>query len=113
LPNPIAKMMQENTLDATMITKVLPPLDRNDGTTAHVHFKEVPGSKAHSIWVSAREDGRGAINMTPRGAKDGMLVRGLRPGKFYFWVTYTDAAGKVSKPSATASMELKDTFGEK
>jgi hypothetical protein len=52
--------------------------------------------------------------MAPGGAKSGVLIRDLRPKvPFYFWVTYRDAAGKMSKPSAAATATLVDTFGEK
>jgi len=50
----------------------------------------------------------------PGGAKSGVLIRDLRPKvPFYFWVTYRDAAGKWSKPSAAMTATLVDTFGEK
>jgi hypothetical protein len=114
LPNPIADHQKDSTLEPTAITKLEPPLDRNDGTTVHVHFKEVPGAAHYQIWVCTRPDGRGAVNMTPGGAKSGVLIRDLRPKvSFYFWVTYRDAAGKWSKPSAAMTATLADTFGEK
>ena len=114
LPNPITDLQKDGILAATTITKVEPPLDRNDGTTVHVHFKEVSGAKGYQVWVGTRPDGRGAVNMTPGGAKSGVVVRELRPKvPFYFWVTYRDAAGKASKPSAVATVTLVDTFGEK
>src|SRR5262249_25343748 len=114
LPNPIVQLEKDGTLERTAITELKPPLDRNDGTTVHVHFKEVPAAKTYSVWVSAHPDGRGAINMTPGGAKSGGLLYQLRPGlKFYFWVTYQDAQGKTSKPSLVASATLVDTFKEK
>jgi hypothetical protein len=66
------------------------------------------------VWVGAHADGRGAVNMTPAGAKGGALVQGLRPAvKFYFWVTYQDAQGKMAKPSAPATATLVDEFKEK
>ena len=86
---------------------------RDDGTTVHVHFKAVPGAAKYFVWVSAHADGRGAINMTPAGATSGGLVRGLRPGKFHFWVGYQDAQGKAGKPSPMAATTLVDTFKEK
>lgn len=113
LPNPIAKLQNEGEHEPTSILKLEPPLDRNDGTTAFVHFKPVEGAKSYSVWVSARPDGRGAVNMTPRGATSGVQIRGLRPGKFYFWVTYVGADGKPSKPSPVSEITLVDTFGEK
>ncbi len=114
LPNPIAELQRTGVSPATAITKLEPPLERNDGTLVHVHFKEASGAKQHFVWVSAHPDGRGAVNLTPGGAKSGALVRGLRPAlKFYFWVTYLDAQGKISKPSPAASATLVDAFKEK
>jgi hypothetical protein len=114
LPNPIADLQKDGTLAATTVTKLEPPLDRNDGTTVHVHFKEMPGAVGYQVWVGTRPDGRGAVNMTPGGAKPGALIRDLRPKvPFYLWVTYRDAGGKVSKPSAPATVMLADTFAEK
>jgi hypothetical protein len=114
LPNPIAEMKRDGVGPATAITQLQPPLERNDGTLVHVHFKEVPGARAHHVWVSAHADGRGAVNLTPGGAKSGVPVTGLRPAlKLYFWVSYQDAAGKTSKPSEAASAVLVDAFKEK
>jgi hypothetical protein len=114
LPNPIAQMQREGVGAATTIAKLEPPLERNDGTLIHVHFKDVPGAKQYHVWVSAHADGRGAVDMTPGGAKSGDLVRGLRPAlKLYFWVSYLDGTGKPSKPSAPASATLVDAFKEK
>ncbi len=114
LPNPIAQMKRDGVGPATAITKLQPPLERNDGTLVHVHFNEVPGAKAYHVWVSAHADGRGAVNLTPGGAKSGVVVRELRPAlKLYFWVTYQDAAGKTSRPSEAVSAVLVDAFKEK
>jgi hypothetical protein len=114
LPNPITAMAREGTVAPTAITKLAPPLERNDGTAVHVHFREVPGAKLYHVWVSAHADGRGAVNLTPGGAKSGMLVGGLRPAlRLFFWVTYQDTAGKSSKPSEVTSAVLVDAFSEK
>ena len=68
----------------------------------------------YQVWVSTHPDGRGAVNMTPGGARPGVVVRELRPRvQFYFWVAYKDSAGKTSKPSTAATATLVDTFGEK
>jgi hypothetical protein len=92
----------------------VPPIERNDGTAVHVHFNEVPKAKQYFVWVSAHADGRGAVNLTPAGAKSGDLVGGLRPAlPFYFWVSYLDEQMKPSKPSPVATATLKDTFAEK
>jgi hypothetical protein len=114
LPNPIAEMQKTGAGAPTMLTRLEPPLERNDGTQVHVHFKEVPGAGKYFVWVSAHPDGRGAVNLTPGGTRNGALVAGLRLAlPFYFWVAYTDEKGKVSKPSAPLSATLKDTFAEK
>jgi hypothetical protein len=113
LPNPIATMAKEGKAAAVQITKLVPPLQHNDGTAIHVHFKEAAGGRKHFIWVGVRPDGRGAVNMTPGGAKSGERVGGLRPAlPFYFWVTYQDASGQHSRPSPAATASLKNTFSQ-
>jgi hypothetical protein len=114
LPNPIARMQKEGKAEPTAITKLAPPLEYNDGTPVHVYYKEVSGAKAHHVWVSAHADGRGAVNLTPQGAKSGVRVAGLRPGvAFYFWVTYVDGQGQPSRPSAPVTATLVDTFQQR
>jgi hypothetical protein len=114
LPNPIAEFEKNGVGPATQLVKLAPPLERNDGTLVHAHFTEAAGAKQHFVWVSAHADGRGAVNMTPGGAKSGVLVQGLRPAlPFYFWITYTDDKGKMSKPSKVMSATLVDMFQEK
>jgi len=114
LPNPIAVLQREGVGAPVAITKLEPPLERNDGTLVHVHFREAAGAANHFIWVSAHTDGRGAVNMTPGGCKNGVLVPGLRPAiPFYFWVVYQDKKGAMSKPSAAATATLVDMFKEK
>lgn len=119
LPNPIAEMAlsgvgEDGVSAPTQIVKLEPPLEHNDGTRVHVHFKEVAGAKNHFVWVSAHADGRGALNMTPGGTKSGSLVAGLRPGiRFYFWVTHQNGTGMMSRPSAPASTTLVNSFLEK
>jgi hypothetical protein len=114
LPNPIAEMQRDGQGTAPTITRLEPPAEHNDGTKARIFFQEAPSAKAHFVWVSAHADGRGAVNLTPAGARSGVLLTGLRPGlKSYFWVTYRDAMGKMSKPSRPGSITLIDTFNEK
>lgn len=114
LPNPIVALEKEGTAEPMRILKLVPPLEHNDGTTVHVHFQEAEGGRKHFVWVGVRPDGRGAVNLTPAGVKSGALVRGLRPAlKFYFWVTYLDAQGKPSRPSAPMEATLVDTFSQK
>jgi hypothetical protein len=114
LPNPIARMRQEGAGAPTAITELRPPREHNDGTQVGVFFREVPGAKAYHVWVSAHADGRGAVDLTPGGARSGVRVAGLRPAlRLYFWVVYQNAVGKTSKPSEPASVVLADTFTEK
>ncbi len=114
LPNPIAVLQKEGVAEPTRLLKLEPPLEHNDGTTVHVHFAEVPGAGKHQVWVGVRPDGRGAVNLTPAGAKNCGLVRGLRPAlPLYFWVSYLDPQGRPSRPSEAMSATLVDTFSQK
>lgn len=114
LPNKIKKMETENSAEPTEITKIQPPEHEYDGTRCLVYFNEKEGAKNYFIWVGAYPDGRGAVNLTPSGIKNGGMVYGLRPGiTFYFWIVYQDAADKMSKPSKAFPTILYDTFAEK
>jgi hypothetical protein len=48
LPNPISDMQRDGAGVATSISRLEPPLQHNDGTTVHVHFREVPGRSSIS-----------------------------------------------------------------
>jgi len=114
LPNPIAEMARDGVGAPTEITGLKAPEHYYDGTRMHVNFKPVPGAKACHLWVSAHEDGRGAINLVPGGIKSGDLVLGLRPSiKLYYWITYKDAQDKTSKPSPAHMEVTVDNFKEK
>jgi hypothetical protein len=114
LPNPIAALDKEGVGKPTKVLKLDPPIEHNDGTMIHIHFQDVKEASKHFVWVGLREDGRAAVNLTPLGAKNGGVVRGLRPGgPFYFWVTYLDKEGRPSKPSPALSAVLVDTFSQK
>lgn len=114
LPNPIARLRDEGVGAPTRITRMDPPDHLYDGTRMHIHFEEVEGAQQYAIWVSAHADGRGAVNMTPRGASSGGLVTGLRPAvRLHYWVVYQDEENQWSKPSPTFSIVLKDEFKEK
>ncbi len=70
------------------------------GSQWKVHCKEMPGAKKYFLWMSAHQDGRGAINLTPAGFKPGEVIGGMRPSvKLYFWATYQDDKGQTSRPS--------------
>lgn len=121
LPNPIADAATSGELPAVKLIKLTAPEHQYDGTRMHVHF--APGSEAagadadkvkYFVWAGAHADGRGAVNLTPGGIKTGDLIYGLRPGvKLYYWITYTDAAGKASKPSNVLEVVTVDEFKEK
>lgn len=114
LPNPIAEMAHDGVLPPTTLTGLKPPEHYYDGTRMHVLFKEAPGAKTYHLWVSAHADGRGAVDMVPSGIKSGDLVYGLRPGvKLYYWITYTDEKGQMSKPSPVHEEVTVDNFKEK
>jgi hypothetical protein len=114
LPNPIADLQRDGFGAPTKLLKLTAPEHYYDGTRMHVHFQEMPGAKSYHLWVSAHADGRGAVNMIPAGIKNGQLVTGLRPGiKLYYWITYTDANDKPSKPSAAHAEVTVDNFKEK
>jgi hypothetical protein len=118
LPNPIAEMAGNGGLPAPGALTLTPPEHYYDGTRMNVHFDLVPGvdpAKAkYFVWVGAHADGRGATNLTPAGIKPGDLIYGLRPGvRLYYWLTYSDGAGKTSKPGAAHEEVTVDNFKEK
>ena len=114
LPNPIAEMARDGVGAPAARIGLKPPEHMYDGTRMHVLFKEVAGATKYNLWVSAHPDGRGAIDLVPTGVKPGDLVTGLRPGvKLYYWITYVDAKGKMSKPSAVHAEVTVDNFKEK
>ena len=85
LPNPIAEQTKTGAGAATAITKLEAPIERNDGTSVHVHFTEMAGAKQHFVWVSADADGRGAVNLTPGGA-----------GRVAWWAAYAPRSPSTS-----------------
>ena len=90
------------------------PNQEADGTQCFVHFAKVDGAMQYDVWAAPYEDGRGALQLGKAWKEPGLQVRGLRPNqKFYLFVTYTDAEGKVSKPSPAYQIELEDFFGMK
>lgn len=114
LPNPIAELQTSGVGPATKIERFFTPEQFNDGTRIHVAITPVAGVKEYQVWVSAYEDGRGAMPMGKPSADPNPLVNRLRPGMpLHFFVTYTDATDKTSKPSAVATTTLKDEFVQK
>ena len=54
------------------------------------------------------------MNLTPNGIKPGDLVHGLRPAiPLYYWIVWSDAKGKMSKPSPVHREVTVDNFKEK
>lgn len=110
LPNPILGLVEKGVGEPAEIVKLYAPEREYDGTRIHVSIKPVEGAKEYQVWVAAYEDGRGAV-VQVKGDKTEPLVTGLRPATpLYFFVTYTDAAGKQSKPSKGVRALLRDEF---
>ena len=99
---------------AVKIERITLPNQEADGTQCYVHFPKVDGAKQYDVWARPYADGRGALHLGKAWKEPGRLVRGLRPNQnFYLFVTYTDADGKVSKPSPPFKINLEDFFGMK
>lgn len=114
LPNPIAELAASGAAPATKIERFFAPEQFNDGTRTHVAISPVDGAKEYQVWVSAYADGRGAMPMGKPGPAAEPLVNRLRPNiPLHFFVTYTTADGKTSKPSEVATITLKDEFVQK
>lgn len=113
LPNPIKQLLESGTGPAPEIEKVFPPEVMESGDQVYVKIKPVTGAQKYTVYVSASEDGVGARPAPVRVEPDPSLlfVRGLQPSvPMYFFATYTDAAGKESKPSAVRKTVLRDEF---
>lgn len=114
LTNPIADLAAAGTGAALKIERITLPPQEADGTQCYVHFPKVDGAKQYDVWAAPYADGRGALQLGKAWKEPGLLVRGLRPYQdFYLFATYTDADGKVSKPSAPLKINLEDFFGMK
>jgi hypothetical protein len=114
LSNPIAELQQSGTGAPTKVLQVTDPTSAYDGTRCHVHFEPVAGAKTYDVWVSPYADGRGALQLGKAWKESGQLLQGLHADtEFHLFVTYTDADGKVSKPTAPFAFRLKDRFGYK
>jgi len=110
LPNPIAEAKEKGAAAPTEILKLAPPEQRYEGTQINVSIKPVEGAKEYQVWVSAYADGRGAKALA-KGAGAALMVGGLQPDfPLYFFVTYTAADGRQSKPSEGRQTTLKDEF---
>lgn len=114
LDNPIARMRKEGEGAAPVLTGITLPEQMADGTRCYVNFNPVEGASQYDVWVSPYIDGRGAVHLGKGWKEPGKLVTGLRPAiDFYVFLVYTDAEGKVSKPSAPLKIRLKDIFAMK
>jgi len=79
-----------------------------DGTRARVSLKPIEGAREYQVWVSVYPDCRDA-QLLGRSADNELLVTNLKPDlPLYFFATYSDAAGKMSKPSAVWEILLGD-----
>jgi hypothetical protein len=110
LPNPILAADANGVGAPTEILKLYAPQKDYDGTRVHVSIKPVEGAQEYQVWVSAYPGGRGAAALLKTKETE-PLVTGLKPSfPLHFFVTYTDAAGKASKPSKSRTTVLKDEF---
>jgi hypothetical protein len=114
LDNPIARLRQTGVGEPGAIARITLPPQESDGTQCHVHFEKLPSAVSYEIWASPYPDGQGALQLAKGWKGPGGLVRGFRPDTdFYLFLTYTDADGKISKPSAPFKINLRDLFGMK
>ena len=114
LDNPIPDMAAQGVGPAIEVKDITLPEQAADGTQCYVHFDPVAGAKGYDIWVSPYEHGEGALQLAKNWTKSGQLLRGLRPDTdFYLFLVYTDKDGKLSKPSKSFMVHLKDIFGMK
>ncbi len=110
MPNPHAEFLLKGVRNRTKIVKCHPPELEYDATRIHVSIKPVEGATRYQVWVSTEADGRAARALIDRAETD-PLVQGLKPHlPLHFFVTYTDAQGRTSKPSALRKTLLKDEF---
>jgi hypothetical protein len=113
LPNPIKVLLESGVGNATEIEKVYPPEVMAGGDQVYIKIKPVAGAQKYTVYVSAYEDGTGAMAAAGRVEPDPSLifVSKLQPAiPMYFFVTYTDKDGKESKPSPARKTVLKDEF---
>jgi hypothetical protein len=114
LGNPIETLAADGVGQAVTIERITLPAQEADGTQCYVHFPKVEGAKSYDVWAAPYADGRGALMLGKAWKEPGLLMRGVRPNQnFYLFATYTDADGKVSKPSAPFKINLEDFFGMK
>ncbi|NQU39880.1 MAG: hypothetical protein HQ523_08015 [Lentisphaerae bacterium] len=111
--NPYIDLNAADELPAPEILGFAKPEAWYDGTQIMVEMKPVDAAQQYNVYVSAYEDGAGAMSMA-KGAEPALLVRGLRPEfPLYVFVTYTDQKRQESKPSAIKRLLLKDDFPNK
>lgn len=100
-------------LPATRIMRFFKPEKGYDGTQIMVDIEPVADVRQYNVYVSAYEDGTGAMPMG-NATEPPILVRRLRPEfPLYFFVTYTDQKRQESKPSEVKRLLLKDDFPNK
>jgi len=123
LPNPHANLQATGVGAAPTMAKVSPTDEgKYEGNRLLIDITPIAGVKSYKGYVSVYPDGRGAlplgIDKQSKHRRVGMvksdnqlLFDGLRPATpMYFFVTYVDANGKESKPSAIRQVVTKDEF---
>jgi hypothetical protein len=110
LPNPIAELAADGVEPAPAIDALHPPEQGFDGTRVHVTIDPVDEAEQYQVWLSVYPDGRGATVMKQTTELDPLITR-LKPElPLYFFVTYTTADKKQSRPSKGRRVVLKDEF---
>lgn len=114
LGNPIEEMTVNGVGEPTVVTNITLPSHQYDGTRCHVHFEPIEGATSYDVWVSPYENGHGALKLGEKWKEPGNMIYELRPDTdFYVFVTYVDKDGKLSKPSKSLKIRLKDIFAMK
>jgi hypothetical protein len=114
LTNPITKLAETGVGAPVKITGITLPEQAADGTQCYLNFEKHPDAVSYDVWASPYPDGQGALQVAKGWKEPGGLVRGFAPDTdFFLFVTYTDKAGKVSKPSAPFKIHLQDLFAQK
>ncbi|MHB0936062.1 MAG: hypothetical protein ACYC6A_06690 [Armatimonadota bacterium] len=114
LPNPIKTLAETGAGAPAEIEKVYPPEVMASGDQVYIKIKPVEGAQKYTVYVSAYEDGTGAMPAAGKVDEQDpslIFVSKLQPAiPMYFFVTCTDKDGKESKPSPARKTVLKDEF---
>lgn len=110
--NPIAELAAAGIGEPAEIREITLDSQVKDGTRCYVQFDAVAGAKRYDVWASPYPDGLGALQLGAGWTAPGQMIKGLRPRTdFYLFLVYTDAGGRLSRPSAPFKINLENLFG--